>query len=178
MQTEPAPAQHGRLEGCHCRSADYVFTIHSKRIFRMMLKRKRFRVVSRSGPHQGSVSLVPLVVASEGGENAGQLEQPRPVAICRAPRCGGDVIEESGTEGHCVACGLHHRRRSGTVRWAHVIGPVVVTVLGSIDGEEEAIDADMVRFVAKYMTIEITRGQERYIMSVPASRLANIVARY
>jgi hypothetical protein len=55
------------------------------------------------------------------------------------------------------------------------MGPVVVTVLGSTDGTEEAIDADRLRFVGKYMTIDVTRGTERYIISVPARRVAHIV---
>jgi hypothetical protein len=56
-----------------------------------------------------------------------------------------------------------------------VIGPVVVTVLGSTDDAEEVIDADALRFVGKYMTI-VTRGaEERYLLSVQARRLAHIV---
>lgn len=101
----------------------------------------------------------------------------RSVTLCRAPSCGGEVTVESVTDGHCLSCGLRHRRRAGTAAWAHVIGPLVVTVRGAVDGVEETIDADLVRFVAKYMTVEVTRGAERYMVSVPARRLANIVPR-
>lgn len=59
--------------------------------------------------------------------------------------------------------------------WVRVIGPVTVTVLDSTDGVEEVIDANALRFVGKYMTIDVTRGTERYIVSVQARRLAHIV---
>jgi hypothetical protein len=144
----------------------------------MTRRGRRFAGVSRRGAGQGAGVLVPLVAPSEGRANAGDLQPSHSVTFCRSPRCAGEVVLESDTDGHCLACGLHHHRRPGTVPWAHVIGPIVVTVLGSIDGEEEAIDADIVRFVAKYMTIEATRGPDRYIVSMPASRLANIVGRY
>ena len=96
------------------------------------------------------------------------------MSICLSPSCGGEVLVESATDGHCTACGLHHRRRDGTVPWVRVIGPVVVTVLGATEGAEEAIDADRLRFVGKYMTIDITRETERYFISVPARRLVHI----
>jgi hypothetical protein len=99
------------------------------------------------------------------------------VSSCRSPSCGGEVIADSATDGHCVACGLHHRRREGTAPWARVIGPVVVTVLGSTDGDEQAIDADTLRFVGKYVTIDLTSGADRHLISVPARRLAHIVPR-
>ena len=84
---------------------------------------------------------------------------------------------DSATDGHCSTCGLHHRRREVSVPWVRVIGPVVVTVLGSAGGEEQAIDADALRFVGKYLTIDLTRGSERYIISLPARRIADIVPR-
>jgi hypothetical protein len=87
------------------------------------------------------------------------------------------VIEESATDGRCSACGLHHRRREGTVAWVRVVGPVVVTVLGSIDGGEEAIEADRLRFVGKYLTIDATRNSDRYLISLATRRLAAIVPR-
>ena len=61
--------------------------------------------------------------------------------------------------------------------WVRVIGPVVVTVAASTGGDEQVMDADALRFVGKYLTIDLTRGAERYIVSVPAGRLANIVPR-
>jgi hypothetical protein len=67
-------------------------------------------------------------------------------------------MADSATDGHCIVCGLHHRRREGTAPWVRVIGPVVVTVLDSTDGAEELIDADTLRFVGQYMTIDATRG--------------------
>lgn len=97
--------------------------------------------------------------------------------MCRSPSCGGEVVVVSATDGHCADCGLHHRRREGTVPWVRVIGPVVVTVVGSTDGDEQVMDADALRFVGKYLTIDLTGGTERYIVSVPAGRLANIVPR-
>ena len=99
------------------------------------------------------------------------------MSICLSPSCGGEVIAESATDGHCIACGLHHRRRDGTVPWVRVIGPVVVTVLGSTDAAEEVIGADRLRFVGKYLTIDLTRGSEHYIISLPARRIADIVPR-
>ncbi len=97
------------------------------------------------------------------------------MSICLSPPCHGEVIAESATDGHCVTCGLHHRRREGTVPWVRVIGPVTVTVLDSTDGAEEVLDADALRFVGKYMTIDVIRGTERYLFSVQARRLAHIV---
>jgi hypothetical protein len=85
------------------------------------------------------------------------------------------VIAESATDGHCIACGLHHRRREGTLPWVRVIGPVTVTVLDFTGGDHEVIDAEALRFVGKYMTIDVTRGKERYIVSMQARRLAHIV---
>ena len=99
------------------------------------------------------------------------------MSICRSPSCGGEVIVETPTDGHCAACGLHHRRREGTIPWVRVIGPMIVTVVGSTDGDEQVMDADALRFVGKYLTIDLTRGTERFIVSVPAGRLANIVPR-
>ena len=84
------------------------------------------------------------------------------------------MVAESATDGRCASCGLHHRRREGTAPWVRVMGPVVVTVLGSMDGTEEVIDADRLRFVGKYLTIDVTRGTERYLLSVQARRLAHI----
>ena len=82
---------------------------------------------------------------------------------------------DSATDGHCSACGLHHRRRDGTVPWVRVIGPVVVSVLDLTGGEKQAIEADTLRFVGKYLTIDLTRGSEHYIISLPARRIADIV---
>jgi hypothetical protein len=84
---------------------------------------------------------------------------------------------DSATDGHCSTCGLHHRRRDATVPWVRVIGPVVVTVLSSTGREEQAIDADTLRFVGKYLTIDLTRGGEHYIISLLARRVADIVPR-
>jgi hypothetical protein len=84
---------------------------------------------------------------------------------------------DSATDGHCSVCGLHHRRRDATVPWVRVIGPVVVTVLDLTGGEEQAIEADTLRFVGKYLTIDLTRGSERHIISLPARRIADIVPR-
>ena len=63
----------------------------------------------------------------------------------------------------------------GTLPWVRVIGPVTVTVLDAMGGAEEVIDAEALRFVGKYMTIDVSRGTERYLLSVQARRLAHIV---
>ena len=52
-----------------------------------------------------------------------------------------------------------------------------MTVLGSMDGDEQAIDAETLRFVGKYVTIDLTSGADRHLISVPARRLAHIVPR-
>jgi hypothetical protein len=84
---------------------------------------------------------------------------------------------ESTTDGHCRLCGLHHHRRAGSVGWQHVIGPLTVTLSGLADIEQEAVDADELRFAGRYMTIEVLRDDARLIVTVPATRLVRIVAR-
>ena len=92
---------------------------------------------------------------------------------CRSPACAGEVIEESLTDGHCRSCGLHHRR-AGSGAWQHVIGPLFVTLMGEALGEEEVMDADTLRFVGRYMSIDVVRDGNRFIVSVPARRLLRI----
>jgi hypothetical protein len=60
-----------------------------------------------------------------------------------------------------------------------VIGPVVVTVLGpsSAAGHEELIEADSLRFVGRYVSIEVREGATRFFTSVPVSRFVRIDAR-
>jgi hypothetical protein len=104
------------------------------------------------------------------------------MAACLSPRCGGAVIVETLTDGHCARCGLHHRRRTGGARWDLIVGPVVVTLSGATartrtgPGYEERIDADTVKFEDK-VTIDLTRGATSSVTSVPATRLVRIVAR-
>jgi hypothetical protein len=104
------------------------------------------------------------------------------MSICLSPRCDGPVIVESITDGHCAHCGLHHRRRTGSVKWDRVVGPVTVTLSGATartrtpPGYEERIDADAVRFKDK-VSIDLTRGTTRFITTIPATRLVRIVAR-
>jgi hypothetical protein len=98
------------------------------------------------------------------------------MSVCRSPACAGEVIEESATDGHCRSCGLHHHRRAGTAAWQHVFGPLFVTLSGGAPGEEEVMDADVLRFVGKYMSIDVEREGGRFIVSVPARRLLRIDA--
>jgi hypothetical protein len=60
-----------------------------------------------------------------------------------------------------------------------VIGPVVVTVLGpsSVAGDEELIEADSLRFVGRYVSIEVTGEATRFFTSVPLRRLVRIDGR-
>ena len=102
---------------------------------------------------------------------------------CLSPPCGGQVIAETLTDGHCVFCGLHHRRPAGAVTWDRVSGPVVVTLAPATDGAsaprdgEEHVDADEVRFKGRPVRIDVTRGTTRFIVTVPIARLVRIVAR-
>jgi hypothetical protein len=104
------------------------------------------------------------------------------MSTCLSPRCDGAVIVETLTDGHCAYCGLHHRRRAGGAKWDRVVGPVTVTLSGATartrtpPGNEERIDADVVRFKDK-VTIDLTRGATRFITTIPATRLVRIVAR-
>ena len=115
------------------------------------------------------------------------LRQTRNVRLCMttcmSPPCGGQVVAETLTDGHCVFCGLHHRRPAGAVNWDRVVGPVVVTLSsalarnGELVGSEEQIDADGVRFKGQPLRIDVIRGTTRFIATVPSSRLVSIVAR-
>jgi hypothetical protein len=102
------------------------------------------------------------------------------VSICRSPPCEGEVIVETATDGHCLACGLQHHRRAGSAAWGQVIGPLVVTLrlsAGESDGEvldHEVLDADALRFAGRYMTIDATHGGARFQTTVPAARLIRI----
>lgn len=104
------------------------------------------------------------------------------MSTCLSPRCGGAVIVETLTDGHCAHCGLHHRRRTGGAKWDLIVGPVVVTLSGATartrtpPGDEERIDADAVKFKDK-LTIDLMRGATRFVTTVPATRLVRIVAR-
>src|ERR1700682_2814999 len=105
------------------------------------------------------------------------------MTTCLSPTCGGQVVAEALTDGHCVFCGLHHRRPAGAVNWDRVVGPVVVTLSaakarnGAPLGDEENIAADGVRFKGQPVRIDVTRGSTRFIATVPSSRLVRIVAR-
>ncbi len=57
-----------------------------------------------------------------------------------------------------------------------MIGPVLVTVASS-DGDDETVDADALRFVGRYVTIDSTTDGMRHLATIPASRLVRIVAR-
>jgi hypothetical protein len=57
-----------------------------------------------------------------------------------------------------------------------VVGPVAVTV-ASPDGDDEIVDADTLRFVGRYVTIDSTRNGSRYLITVPTKRVAKIAAR-
>jgi hypothetical protein len=96
------------------------------------------------------------------------------MSVCRSPACAGEVIEESPTDGHCRSCGLRHHRRAGSAAWQHVIGPLFVTLSGGAPGDHEVMDADVLRFVGKYMSIDALREGGRFIVSVPARRLLRI----
>jgi hypothetical protein len=101
------------------------------------------------------------------------------MSACLSPRCPGDVLAQSLTDGHCDACGLHHRRRKDALNWQQIVGPVVVTLLGAAGGAstaadfEELIDADTVRFTDR-LAIDVTSGTTLFAMT---TRLACIVAR-
>ncbi len=104
------------------------------------------------------------------------------MTACLSPPCGGQVIAESLTDGHCVFCGLHHRRAAGAVTWDRVSGPVVVTLAPVTDGAsaprgDEELHADEVRFKGRPVRIDVTRGTTRFIVTVPIARLVRIVAR-
>ena len=92
-------------------------------------------------------------------------------------------MAETLTDGHCVFCGLHHRRPAGAVNWDRVVGPVVVTLSAALprNGQavagDEQIDADAVRFKGQPVRIDVLRGTTRFIATVPSSRLVRIVAR-
>jgi hypothetical protein len=58
-----------------------------------------------------------------------------------------------------------------------VLGPVDVTVSGAVDGDEESVAADELRFAGRYMTIEAMRDGARFVVTVPMTRLVRIVAR-
>ena len=103
---------------------------------------------------------------------------------CLSPPCGGLVVIETLTDGHCVHCGLHHHRAAGALTWDRIAGPVVVTLAAATDGgtgetpvTEEHIEADAVRFKGQPLRIDVTRGTTRFIATVPISRLVRIVAR-
>jgi hypothetical protein len=105
------------------------------------------------------------------------------MTTCLSPPCRGEVVAETLTDGHCVFCGLHHRRPAGAVHWDRVVGPVVVTLSAALArngeplGGEEQIDADVVSFKGKPVRIDVLRGTTRFIATVPSSRLVRIVAR-
>jgi hypothetical protein len=82
------------------------------------------------------------------------------------------VIPESPTDGDCDWCGLHHHRRAGARTWGQVIGPLLVVV--STDEGYEETKADTLRFAGKYVTIDSTRDGSRYLITVPAKRVAKI----
>jgi hypothetical protein len=62
----------------------------------------------------------------------------------------------------------------GSAAWQHVIGPLFVTLTGVAHGDQEIMDADVLRFVGKYMSIDVVRDGNRFIVSVPARRLLRI----
>jgi hypothetical protein len=105
------------------------------------------------------------------------------MTTCLSPPCGGQVVAETLVDGHCVFCGLHHRRPAGAVNWDRVVGPVVVTLSpamarnGDTLGGEEHIEADAVRFKGQPLRIDVLRGTTRFVATVPSSRLMRIVAR-
>jgi hypothetical protein len=105
------------------------------------------------------------------------------MTTCLSPPCGGQVVAETLVDGHCVFCGLHHRRPAGAVNWDRVVGPVVVTLSPAVArngdplGGEEHIDADAVRFKGQPLRIDVVRGTTRFVATVPSSRLTRIVAR-
>jgi hypothetical protein len=49
-----------------------------------------------------------------------------------------------------------------------------VTV-SSDDGDDEVVDADMLRFVGLYVTLDATRNGARSLLTLPAKRIAKIV---
>jgi hypothetical protein len=113
---------------------------------------------------------------SRTGDSDPKVVSVLSVSACRSPACAGEVIEENATDGHCRSCGLHHHRRAGTAGWQHVVGPLFVTLSGGSPGDEEVMEADMLRFVGKYMSIDVVREGGRFIVSVPTRRLLRIDA--
>src|SRR5258706_575335 len=105
------------------------------------------------------------------------------MSTCRSPRCGGTVVVESLTDGHCVFCGLHHRRRAGTARWNQVVGPVVLTLSdrrhgpGNGGDHADCLEADALRYRGDRVAIEGTRGDVRLLTIVPTSKVVRILAR-
>jgi hypothetical protein len=92
------------------------------------------------------------------------------------------VIAQSLTDGHCGWCGLHHRRRTARAKWDQIVGPVTVTLFrsagaaGSDADYFEVVAADSVR-VTDRVTIDRRHGTTLHMTTVPATRLAAIVAR-
>jgi hypothetical protein len=95
------------------------------------------------------------------------------VSYCRSPRCGGQVVPESKTDGHCAVCGLHHQRRGGAMTWSQVVGPLLV-IVSSGEGYEET-EADTLRFAGKYVTMGSTRDGVHRLVTVLAKTIAKIV---
>ncbi|MEP6661166.1 MAG: hypothetical protein ABJD24_14710 [Acidimicrobiales bacterium] len=60
--------------------------------------------------------------------------------------------------------------------WAQVVGPLLLTVT-SAEGDDEVVEADALRFVGRYVTIDSMRDGLRYLKTVPSKQLARITAR-
>jgi hypothetical protein len=70
-------------------------------------------------------------------------------------------------------CGLHHRRKAGATEWAHLVGPLLVTLSETTFGTTSyfVIEADAVRFREDYFTIDVVGGSIRV---EPVARLVNL----
>ena len=97
------------------------------------------------------------------------------VSGCLSPFCEGVVVAATPTEGRCDTCGLRHRRKAESAGWAHLVGPLLVTVSETTSGTTShfVVEADAVRFREGFFTIDVAGGSIRV---EPIGRLVHLAA--